>query len=117
MLACYRYIELNPVRANIINHPRDHPWSSYRCSAEGKASDLIVPHEQYLRLDTEKRCRREVYRALFKAHIDDIDDQIRTATNVNYVLGNQRFQEQIAHALGRRVTKGKAGRPKQKASD
>ena len=41
-----------------------------------------------------------------------IDDQIRSATNGNYVLGNKRFQEQIAKALGRRVTKGKAGRPK-----
>jgi putative transposase len=110
VLACYRNIELNPVRANMVNHPRDYPWSSYRCNAEGKSSDLIVPHEQYLELEREERHRKEMYRALFKAHVDD---HIRTATNGNYVLGNQRFQEQIAHALGRRVTKGKAGRPKQ----
>jgi len=41
-----------------------------------------------------------------------IDNEIRMATNGNYVLGNTKFQEQIAQALGRRVTKGKAGRPK-----
>jgi putative transposase len=113
VLACYRYIELNPVRANMVNHPRDYPWSSYRCNGEGKASDLIIPHEQYLSLDREEGNRREAYRGLFKAHVDDIDNQIRTATNGNYVLGNPRFQEQIARALRRRVTKGKAGRPKQ----
>jgi len=113
VLACYRYIELNPVRANMVNHPREYPWSSYRCNAEGKASDLIVAHDQYMQLDREEGKRREAYRGLFKAHVDDIDNQIRTATNGNYVLGNQRFQEQIAHALGRRVTKGKAGRPKE----
>ncbi len=43
---------------------------------------------------------------------DDVDDQIREATNGNFVLGNTRFQEEIARALGRQVTKGKAGRPK-----
>ena len=113
VLACYRYIELNPVRANMVNHPRAYPWSSYRCNAEGKASDLIIPHDQYMQLDREDENRRAAYRSLFKAHVGDIDNQIRTATNGNYVLGNSRFQEQIAHALGRRVTKSKAGRPKE----
>ena len=113
VLACYRYIELNPVRANMVNHPADYPWSSYRSNAQGDVSDLIIPHEQYLSLGREVGRRREVYRSLFEAHVEDIDNQIRSATNGNYVLGNQRFQEQIEKALGRRATKGKAGRPKQ----
>jgi putative transposase len=29
-LTCYRYIELNPVRAGMANHPADYPWSSFR---------------------------------------------------------------------------------------
>ena len=66
-----------------------------------------------MQLDREDGNRRAVYRGLFKAHVDDIDNQIRTATKGNYVLGTPRFQKQIAHALGRRVTKGKAGRPKE----
>jgi putative transposase len=95
------------------DHPADYPWSSYRCNAQGDVSDLIIPHEQYLSLGREVERRREVYRSLFEAHVEDIDNQIRSATNGNYVLGNQRFQEQIENALGRRATKGKAGRPKQ----
>jgi putative transposase len=74
---------------------------------------LIIPHDQHLRLDREVDRRREVYRSLFQAHVDDIDNRIRSATNGNYVLGNQRFQEQIEKALGRRAAKNKAGRPKQ----
>ena len=94
VLACYRYIELNPVRAGMVNHPRDYPWSSYRINAEGKKDELITAHEEYLRLDRETSNRRKVYRDLFKAHIDaDIDNQIRSATNGNYVLGNQRFHD------------------------
>lgn len=113
VLACYRYIELNPVRADMVKHPRDYPWSSYRFNAEGKANEILTPNYQYTRLAIEELDRRKAYRGLFKAHIDvDIDDQIRTATNGNFVLGNKRFQEQISNSLGRRVTKGKAGRPK-----
>ena len=113
VLACYRYIELNPVRADMVNHPREYPWSSYRFNGEGKKSDLLTPHEEYLRLDRQELNRRKAYRDLFKAHVDpEIDNQIRSATNGNYVLGNQRFQDQITKMLGRRVTKGKAGRPK-----
>ena len=113
VLACYRYIELNPVRADMVCHPRDYPWSSYRCNAEGKNSELLTPHEQYLGIDRDDVSRRRAYRELFKAHMDvDLDDEIRTATNGNFVLGGSQFQEQIEQALGRRVTKGKAGRPK-----
>ena len=114
VLACYRYIELNPVRANMVNHPREYPWSSYKTNAEGKRSDLITPHKQYLHLDLQEFDRRKVYRELLKAHIDQpIDNDIRLATNGNYVLGNSKFQEQIEKTLDRRVTRGKAGRPKQ----
>ena len=55
VLACYRYIELNPVRANMVNHPREYPWSSYRGNGEGLSSELIIPHDQYLRLDQEEQ--------------------------------------------------------------
>jgi putative transposase len=116
VLACYRYIELNPVRAGIVRHPREYRWSSYRANAEGKADELVSPHEQYLRMGRELRERREAYQALFKAHLDDtLVTQIRAATNGNYALGNQRFQLDIERALGRRATKGKAGRPKAQA--
>lgn len=29
-LICYRYIELNPDQAGMIQHPGDYPWSSFR---------------------------------------------------------------------------------------
>jgi putative transposase len=73
LLACCRYIELNPVRAGIVSHPRQYRWSSYRVNAEGKASDLIVPHEVYRRLGRSADARREAYRALFHVPPDEID--------------------------------------------
>ena len=57
--------------------------------------------------------RQEAYRELFRYSLDiGIVDEIRKATNGNYVLGSSKFVEQIAEALGRRVIAGKAGRPK-----
>ena len=113
VLACYRYIELNPVRASMVPHPRSYPWSSYIVNAEGARSDLITPNEQYLQLGSTSVLRRGAYTGMFNAHLDtDVIDDIRSSTNGNYVLGNERFKEEISVALKRRVVPGKAGRPK-----
>jgi len=50
VLACYRYIELNPVRAGMVTHPAEYPWSSNKINGQGEASDLIKPYEEYLKL-------------------------------------------------------------------
>ena len=57
--------------------------------------------------------RQAAYRELFRFELEPgLVDQIRKATNGNFVLGDPRFGEQIAHALGRRAQLGKAGRPR-----
>ena len=112
VLICYRYIELNPVRAGMVDHPRRYPWSSYRDNGDGCSSGLITAHAEYEKLGCLPAERQDNYRALFHAHLDQKHvDEIRQATNGNYVLGNARFQEEIARMLQRRVTPGKRGRP------
>lgn len=70
MLACYRYIELNPVRAGMVRYPRDYRWSNFHANGDGKADRFVVPHEQYVRIAREEQARRQAYRALFRAHMD-----------------------------------------------
>src|SRR6184192_2440520 len=70
VLACYRYIELNPVRANMVLHPRDYRWSSYRANAEGRPDALLTSHPEYLRLGLAESDRLHTYRELFTAHLD-----------------------------------------------
>ena len=112
VLACYRYIELNPVRAQMVDHPADYPWSSYQINGQGKNSELVTPHYEYIRLDKNESKRRKYYRGLFNAHMEpELINEIRQSTNGNYVLGNERFKEEVANMLKRRVTPGKAGRP------
>ena len=112
VLSCYRYIELNPVRANMVKHPCSYPWSSYGVNAEAKESKLITPHDEYQALSQDGQTRRQVYRDLFKAHLDnDIIKDIRNSTNGNFVLGDARFKEEVSAMLKRRVTPLKSGRP------
>lgn len=115
VLTCYRYIELNPVRAHMAAHPRDYPWSSYRANAEGASDALLTPHSDYLSLGFPEPDRLAAYRELFSAHLDaERIAEIRQATNGNYALGDERFRDEIARMLRRRVTPGKSGRPREK---
>ena len=109
VLACYRYIELNPVRAGMVRHPRDYRWTSYHANAEGKHHSLITAHDEYLRLAGDPDTRRQAYRELFKARMEPKTiEQIRQATNGNYALGNRRFEQEVAAALGRRAVRGQS---------
>jgi putative transposase len=112
VLTCHRYIELNPVRANMVDHPGDYRWSSYQANGEGRTNPLLTPHPEYLGLGLSDRERQAAYRALFRTHLDpETLENIRNATNGNYVLGSSRFQQEISAMLQRRVTPGRSGRP------
>ena len=113
VLGCYRYIELNPVRANMVWHPAEYAWSSYRFNAQGEHSIPLVEHPVYTALGDDLEGRRAAYRELFRYHLDPgIVDQIRSATNGNYALGSERFRREVAATLARRVEPGKSGRPR-----
>lgn len=113
LLACQRYIELNPVRAGMVEHPAEYRWSSYRVNAQGEDSPLVVPHPLYDTLGAEPEARRQAYRELFRYELEPgLVDAIRRATNGNFALGDVRFGEQIAQALGRRALPGRSGRPR-----
>lgn len=115
VLMCYRYIELNPVRANMVPHPRDYRWSSFLSNAEGRQDCMLTAHPEYLRLGCAELERQIAYSSLFRARLDPEGLRaIRAATNGNFVLGGQRFQQDMADQLQRRVTPGKSGRPVRK---
>lgn len=118
LLACYRYVESNPVRAGMCPRPREYEWSSYRGNAEGLADPLLTPHEEYLRLGVTGPIRRSAYEDLFCTDPRYWrTDEIRKATNGNFALGDNNFKRDIAARLGRRVECGKAGRPIRRQHD
>ena len=116
LVTLMRYIELNPVRAGMMEQPGDYRWASHRRNAHGetgKNSHWIRPHDEYRRLGHDDMERQEAYRELFRAAITDNDlREIRECTHKGWALGNERFREQI-EALGkRRATSKGVGRPR-----
>jgi putative transposase len=112
LLTCQRYIEMNPVRAGMVPHPRDHPWSSYAAHAEGEASLILQPHPAYLSLGTGETERHAAYRRLFDIPI--VDEQlarIRDAVNSGLPLGDKDFLDRLGAGFGFRVAKSVGGRP------
>lgn len=118
LLACPRYIELNPVRARMVHAPGDCLWSSYRANALGNADRLVNPHPLYAALAKSDDPRRFAYRRLFADALPETSlSAIRSATNGGWVLGSDRFGKEIAVMVGRRTWRGKSGRPKKRGAD
>jgi len=114
VLACYRYIEQNPVRAGMVSRPSEYPWSSYRGNAEGARNPLLTPHVEFLALGTTEDARRAAYRTLVADALPaDLIADIRTATNGGLALGNSAFRSLASRAAGRRLYREAPGRPAQ----
>lgn len=112
LLACMRYIELNPVRAGMVTHPAEYQWSSYRINAQDEASELICPHTLYLAIDGDEIRRKLIYRDLFLADLDKkLINEIRESLNHDLVLGRTGFKDQIEQETGRQSRLGMPGRP------
>ena len=112
MLACYRYIELSPVRALMVTHPAEYPWSSIHSNACGKTSGLVSPHEEYLRLGISREQRMMAYQQLLAQPLEkEVSDEIRAAINHELSTGSIACKEGIETISRRRTLPGKLGRP------
>ncbi len=112
LLAVYRYIELNPVRAAIVEDPADYSFSSYQVNALGKQSDLCTPHSEYLSLGSKPKNRQKNYRLLFEQRLDDkLIENIRKTTNKGMAIGSEGFIAQIKALTGYNLVGVNRGRP------
>jgi putative transposase len=115
LLTCQRYVELNPVRAEMVKAPGEYRWSSYRANALGEANPLVTPHHVYLGLGAIPENRLQAYRELFAAAVDDADlTLIRVATQQGVVVCDSRFAQAIEKRLEQAVQPRPRGRPKSK---
>ena len=96
LLACYRYIELNPVRANMVKHPGEYPWSSYRVNAGLQAPRSLAEHQVYKSLGFNKDERHKAYRDLLQIELDQkLMRDIRRSVTFATPLGDKHFKRQV----------------------
>ena len=111
-LACYTYIELNPVRAAMVTSPQDYSWSSFHTNALGEPNPLITPHEQWLRLGEEDETRCRAYRDMCDGNMAGAQvETIRHTNSKGLPLGSKRFRAEIESQLKVKLGTGKVGRP------
>jgi len=104
-LAVSRYIELNPIRTKMAALPGEYPWSSYRHNGIGITSKLISEHVEYKSLGSTKSIRLQAYRKLFGNELSvELLGEIRLCTNKGWVIGNEKFKQEIESALKRKVS-------------
>ncbi|MDI1253013.1 hypothetical protein [Thermomonas sp.] len=116
VLACYRYIELNPIRAGMVATALDYRWSSHACNANGVHDPRINPHPTYRALgatDAEQPEQQKTYQHLFDEGLSDNDaNALRLATNQQKIRGSERFRLQIEALAERELEVRPRGRPK-----
>jgi putative transposase len=111
-LICYQYIELNPVRAAMVEGPNEYRWSSYHANALGLPDPLITPHQQWLSLGSDASSRSHAYSDLFAEQpTASILNKIRYHNRKGLPLGDTSFKKQIESQLQTKLGSGKIGRP------
>lgn len=117
LLACSRYIELNPVRAGMVERPEHYRWSSYHANALGVCDLLVSPHPTYLRMGLQAADCRDAYRDLVAQGVADTElSQIRMYAQQQRALGPTNFQAHVESSLLRRARPGIPGRPRKDAA-
>ena len=97
---CGKYIELNPVRANLVEKPEDYRYSSYKYYAQGILNKLITPDFIYEEMGKTCAKRQEQYKKLI------IDQIIQESYNQGaWGSDYQRYKE--AEKVNRKLKKEK----------
>ena len=114
-IACYRYIERNPVRAGMVSAPSAHRWSSYNGNAGGASNKLLTPHPEYLALAAHEPARHRAYQELVAEDDDPVFlAAIRDATNGGFALVGEELKSKLPPDAQRRLERRAPG-PRGKA--
>jgi putative transposase len=114
LLACSRYIELNPVRARMCAEPGDYPWSSYPSrTGRGESSDWLDTDPCFLALGPDPCERQERYASFVKQAVSEPEARlIREALQRGQLTGNSRFVDEVERIAGLRIERRGQGRPR-----
>jgi len=105
LFSLYKYIEMNPVKANMVSNVAEYKWSSYPYNALGQPDKLITEHTLYNKLSDTPEQRKFKYKELFdELDITDQQKYITKATLAGEVYGSSAFHNKISQQV-KRVTR------------
>ena len=105
-------MDLNPVRAGLVQQALDWPWSSYAHNAGMRSDPLISPHAVFWALGNTPFARDAAYTKAVEVGLGSYaQEQISHAALRGWALGEPGFIEKLQQKTERRVKREKAGRP------
>lgn len=112
-LACYRYIELNPVRAGMVAAPEDYRWSSFRENVGLRSLSIVTPHVSFIDLASQPHERHRRYRRIVEESLPERTlATLRDSTRKGVPIGSERFVGLIERKTGKAMHGRKPGRPR-----
>ncbi len=108
LLQCGKYIELNPVRAEIVKLPQEYPFSSYSCYSRGRPDSIVSPSPVYMELSESEEERRKCYTE-FVVESNLINSQILAE---QLFIGSSKFIKKSEQYFNIKNVKLSKGRPK-----
>lgn len=114
LLTCQRYIELNPVRSGLVEHPADYRWSSYQWHGLGRPCRVLVDHPSFRQLGRDSLERQAHYTELIATAPPDgqLTDDIRATLNSGTPLGGYSFCQRVEKELCMKIGQVRRGRPR-----
>jgi putative transposase len=110
LFTLYKYIEMNPVKANMVTDPSDYKWSSYSYNALADDDKLITPHSLYKAMGNTPEIRCKHYKELFdRLDISQQQDKITRATIAGEAYGSENFHKKISTLVSRSTKLGSHG--------
>ena len=111
-MTCSRYIELNPVRAQLSIAPEDYPWSSYAHHAGIRTDTLVADHPLFWGLGNTPFQREAAYIDMVRQGLSTEEVEfITVAILKNQPLGSVNFKSELEQKTQRRILPAKRGRP------
>lgn len=111
LLSCGSYVELNPVRAKMVEDPKEYVWSSYGVYAYGKKDALIDEHPVYVQLSEDQGERKRKYREFVRGMLRE-KEALKGEMDKRIMYGSEGFMQEIAMAYKISEKIKQIGRPK-----
>ena len=113
LLACCRYVDLNPVSAGMVRQPGEYRWSSFRQKTRDAVNAWIDFDDCYIALGETVSQRLQTYE---KFVIEGVPasgefDLIRQALGSGQLTGNDQFIDEVERRTGKRIERRGPGRP------
>ncbi|MDO8425788.1 MAG: transposase [bacterium] len=111
-LQCGRYIELNPVRAKMVQHPKEYPWSSYDVYAAGSARTIVDIHPLYEDLGARPATRQRHYRDVMEMELLATQQNKALRFSEKQAYGTPAFFDRLESKYDFKMLRERVGRPR-----